>query len=115
MLLRMFALRSGLYTNPRTRPLARFTGGWPVVAYIRPEPTGFGLTASGCEYWKRRILGIHDVGCKHMRAQRIGQGSEQCGDVANQLCRVHATQLESFAREDLRLSVDTAASGRHIC
>ena len=62
MLLRVLTVAIGAVSEPdRRRDITR---GWSLIAHIRPQPGGLGLAASGCQYRKRRIVGVHNIGGK---------------------------------------------------
>lgn len=82
-----------------------------VAADVRP----FGLAAPRCEHRNRRIVGVHDVRGKDMRAQRVGQWSQECADVSDPLCQQCAVQLDALARVDLRLPIPTTLVRCEAC
>jgi aspartate oxidase len=83
----------------------------PIIAYIRPEPTGLGATAPRIKHRHRRVIRVELVRRHHIARQRLDERIEQPETAGDPFGHRGAFQLHAFTRVDLRLAIQRQVIG----
>src|SRR5882757_1237547 len=78
---------------------------WPIIANIRPEPSGLGSSVAWGEYGDWRVVSVELAGRHHMITYCIDKRCEQIAGCTNPSGQRRAIKIYSLARIDLRLPV----------
>src|ERR1700738_614668 len=109
MPLRMFSLAIWRIGEPHGR--RGLISRRPVVANIRPEAAGLGLTSSWRKHRHRRIVPVQLLCVEHVATQNLSYRCKQRRSLTDPAGQDGAFQLNPFACEDLRLTVQRSVVG----
>ena len=77
----------------------------PIVAHIRPQPSGFCFSISRRQHRNRRVVGVQLGRAQHVTPQRFHQRRKQLARAAHPVRQRRAFQLHSFPRVNFRLAI----------